>query len=302
MGKVMNNNIDKRLQGVFCPLTTPFDDDGKLNTDKLEKNMARYAASPVNGYLILGSNGENKSLRTEEKVRVVKTAIEGKRNNQTAMVASIFESTEETIEFAQTAEELGADFITLLPPSYFKKAMTDEVLIRYFTDVASAVRTPCLLYHAPQFSGGVTFSGRVVEECAKHPNIAGMKDSSDDIQKHLLNDYGSGFAMMSGSANTFMESLLLGASGGVISLADCVPESVSELYALITGGKYDEAVQLNRRILDANRKISGKYGVTGVKAAMDMCGFFGGIPRLPLLPLKEQEREGLRSVIESMGF
>ncbi len=295
--KAVNNKIDKRLQGVFCPLTTPFDDDGKLNTDKLLKNMVRYAASPVNGYLILGSNGENKSLRTQEKIRVVKAAIEGKRNDQAAMVASIFESTEETIEFAQTAEELGADYITLLPPSYFKKAMTEEVLIRYFTDVASAVHTPCLLYHAPQFSGGVTFSSRVVEECAKHPNIAGMKDSSGDMQKHLLNDYGSGFAMMSGSANTFMEALLLGASGGVISLADCVPEAVSDLYRLITDGKYDEAVQMNRRLLAANREISGKYGVAGVKAAMDICGLAGGIPRLPLIPLKEQEREGLRGVI-----
>ncbi len=302
MEKNENNKINKRLQGVFCPLTTPFDDDGRLNTDKLEKNMARYAASPVHGYLILGSNGENKSLRMEEKIRVVKTAVEGKRKDQTAMVASIFESTEETIEFAQIAEELGADFITLLPPSYFKKAMTDEVLIRYFTDVASAVRTPCLLYHAPQFSGTVTFSSRVVEECAKHPNIAGMKDSSGDMQKHLLNDYGSGFAMMSGSANTFMEALLLGASGGVISLADCVPEVVTRLYQLIIDKKYDEAVQLNRGILIANQKISGKYGVAGVKAAMDICGFSGGIPRLPLLPLKDQDRESLRSVIESLGI
>ncbi len=302
MEKGANNKLDKRLQGVFCPLTTPFDDNGRLNTDKLEKNMARYAASPVHGYLILGSNGENKSLRTEEKIRVVKTAVEGKRKDQTAMVASIFESTEETIEFAQAAEELGADFITLLPPSYFKKAMTDEVLIRYFTDVASALRTPCLLYHAPQFSGTVTFSSRVVEECAKHPNIAGMKDSSGDMQKHLLNDYGSGFAMMSGSANTFMEALLLGASGGVISLADCVPEVVTRLYQLIVDKKYDEAVQLNRRVLVANQKISGKYGVAGVKAAMDICGFAGGSPRLPLLPLKEQDREGLRGVIESLSF
>lgn len=301
MEKAMNTEIHKKLQGVFCPLTTPFDGDGRLNTGKLEINMARYAASSVNGYLILGSNGENKSLRTEEKLRVVKTAVTGKGKDQTAMVASIFESTEETIEFAQAAEELGADFITLLPPSYFRKAMTDEVLIRYFTDVASAVHTPCLLYNAPQFSGTLALSGRVVEECAKHPNIAGMKDSSGDIQKHLLTDYGKGFVIMSGSANTFMEALLLGASGGVISLADCVPEAVSRLYRLISDKKYDEAVQLNRMLLAANQKISGKYGVAGVKAAMDICGFIGGIPRLPLLPPKEQDLDGIRDVLRPLS-
>ena len=297
MEKAMNTGIHNKLKGVFCPLTTPFDDDGRLNTEKLEKNMSRYAASPVHGYLILGSNGENKSLRTEEKIRVVRTAIQGTRKDQTTMVASIFESTEETIEFALAADELGADFITLLPPSYFRKAMTDEVLIRYFTDVASSVHTPCLLYNAPQFAGTLSLSIRVVEECAKHPNIAGMKDSSGDIQKYLLKDYGSGFAIMSGSANTFMEALLLGASGGVISLADCAPEAVSRLYELVIDKKYDEAVQLNRMILDANQRISGKYGVAGVKAAMDICGFIGGIPRLPLLPLKEQDLAGIRAAV-----
>jgi dihydrodipicolinate synthase/N-acetylneuraminate lyase len=70
-----------------------------------------------------------------------------------------------------------------------------------------------------------------------------------------LNDYGSGFAMMSGSANTFMEALLLGASGGVISLADCVPGVVSRLYKLIADKKFDEAMQLNRKVLIANQKI-----------------------------------------------
>jgi 4-hydroxy-2-oxoglutarate aldolase len=289
--------MNHKLQGVFCPLTTPFRPDGTLALYELEQNVKKYASTRVSGYLILGSNGENKSVRAEEKKRVIKTVIGNKGKNQTAMVASIFESTGETIEFALAAEELGADFITLLPPSYFKKAMTDEALIRYFTDVASALHIPCLLYNAPQFSGGVSLSALVVAECAKHGNILGMKDSSGDIQKQLLAMDGGKFTILSGSANTFMDSLLLGAAGGVISLANYLPEIVVELYQYIMKKDFGRAAELNRMVLKANNMISGRFGVAGVKAAMDMCGYTGGVPRMPLLPLKESDHCRIRDAL-----
>ena len=141
----------------------------------------------IHGYLALGSNGENKSLTNEEKIAVAKVIIENKAPEQIVMAGSIFESTMETIAFAKEMEKLGADYITLLSPCYFKSAMKDEVLIRYFTDVASAVDTPCMLYNAPQFCGGITLSLNVIKECAKHPNIVGIKDSSSgNVEKIAL--------------------------------------------------------------------------------------------------------------------
>lgn len=292
--------MNKKLQGVFCPLTTPFNKNGTLNLEHLEENIKKYVVAGVNGYLILGSNGENKSLRTEEKISVIKTVIKHKKPDQIAMVASIFESTIETIEFAKASEELGADFITLLPPSYFRKLMTDEVLIKYFTDVASAVKIPCMLYHAPQFSGTLTLSMKVMEECANHENIVGIKDSSGNIQRLLINMDREDFTILSGSANTFMDSLMMGASGGVISLANSVPSIVKRLYQLVTAKKIEEAILLNKKILKANQIISGKYGVAGVKAAMDICGYNGGNPRLPLLPLNEADYSIITNTLDML--
>ncbi len=294
--------MNKICTGVFAPITTTFDPDGTLNLDAMRENVKKYAASPIHGYLALGSNGENKSLTNEEKIAVAKVIIENKAPEQIVMAGSIFESTMETIAFAKEMEKLGADYITLLSPCYFKSAMKDEVLIRYFTDVASAVDTPCMLYNAPQFCGGITLSLNVIKECAKHPNIVGIKDSSSGNVEKIALSVPEDFQVLSGSANTFLSCLLNGGIGGVISLANSVPDVVCRLYDYFVKGELAKAAALNREVIKANMGVSGKYGVAGVKYAMDLNGFFGGAPRLPLLPISEEGKQAVRACLDAADF
>lgn len=284
--------------GVFAPITTPFDEKGEVAYDKLKDNMKIYAASKLHGYLALGSNGENKSLTNEEKAKVLETIIKNKRTDQVVMAGCIFESTKETIEFAKIAEKLGSDFITLLPPSYFKKEMTDAVLLRYFTDVASALKTPCLVYNAPQFCGGTTLSVNLVKELTKHPNIVGVKDSSTGNIESFLFAVRDKFNVMPGSANFFMNGLLMGAPGGVISLANVFPDLTVELYDLTVNKKYEEALKMNERIIQLNKAVSGTGGVAAVKYAMDLAGLYGGNARLPLLPLSDDIKKKIQEYLK----
>lgn len=292
----------KELRGIYAPITTPFDRDGTLNLAHLKENVKRYADSFLDGYLVLGSNGENKSLTTQEKEQVVRTVLENKSPKQMVAVGCIFESTMETVDFARRAEEMGADFIALLPPCYFKKAMNDDVLYQYFTDVASAVKTPCVLYKAPQFSGGVDLSLSLIQKCAAHPNIVGIKDSSSSGIEKILHTVPQEFHVMSGSANTLFSAMINGATGGVISLADSLPDVVTRLYSYLESGDLGKAAELNHTIVSANLDISGKYGVAGVKCAMDFCGLHGDYPRLPLLPLSERERSSIQAVLQTTGW
>lgn len=294
--------MDKKLTGVFAPITTPFDDKGEVAYDKLVDNMKIYANSRLHGYLALGSNGENKSLTNEEKEKVLDTIIRNKRADQVVMAGCIFESTKETIEFAQKAEKLGTDYITLLPPSYFKKEMTDAVLLRYFSDVADSVKTPCLVYNAPQFCGGTTLSVSLVKELAKHPNIVGVKDSSTGNIESFLFAVRDHFNVMPGSANFFMNGLLMGAPGGVISLANVFPDLTEELYELVVSKKYEEAFKMNERIIQLNKAVSGTGGVAAVKYAMDLAGLYGGNPRLPLLPLNEDIKKKIQDYLKKDGL
>ncbi|MCW8804551.1 MAG: dihydrodipicolinate synthase family protein, partial [Ignavibacteriaceae bacterium] len=223
---------------------------------------------------------------TDEKTKVLDTIIKHKGANQYVMAGCIFESTKETIEFAKVAEKLGSDFITLLPPSYFKKQMTDDVLLRYFSDVANSVNKPCLVYNAPQFCGGTVLSVALIKDLAKHPNIVGIKDSSNaaNIESYLFAVRDT-FNVVPGSANFFMNGLFMGANGGVISLANIFPDMTCELYNLVVAKKYEEAFKLNEKVIKTNKSVSVSGGVAAVKYAMNLACLYGGDPRLPLLPL-----------------
>jgi 4-hydroxy-2-oxoglutarate aldolase len=290
--------MEKKLMGVFAPITTPFDEKGEVAYDKLRENMKFYAKSGLKGYLALGSNGENKSLTNSEKEKVLETIINNKGSDQVVMAGCIFESTKETIEFAKVAQGLGADFITLLPPSYFKKEMTDPVLLRYFSDVASSLTTPCLVYNAPQFCGGTTLSVNLVKELTKHPNIVGVKDSSTGNIESFLLAVRDTFNVMPGSANFFVNGLIMGAPGGVISLANVFPEITCKLYKLTVSKKYEEAFKLNEKVIQLNKAVSGTGGVAAVKYAMDLAGLFGGLPRLPLLPLGDEVKKKIEDYLK----
>ena len=296
-------NMDKKLMGVFAPITTPFEKDGSVDYEGLKRNMDVYASSKLNGYLALGSNGENKSLTNDEKTKVLETIIQNKGTHQTVMAGCIFESTMETIEFAKVCESLGADFITLLAPSYFKKQMTDDVLYKYFTDVADSVRVPCLVYNAPQFCAGTILSVGLIRRLAQAPNIVGVKDSSNmgNMDGYLM-EVRNTFNVMAGSANFFLDSLIRGATGGIISLANAFPDITCKLYDLFLAKDYERMFAYNEKILYFNKQVSGKGGVAAVKYAMDLAGLAGGDPRLPLLPLLQSDRDSLASVLKAEGL
>lgn len=292
----------KLLSGVFAPITTPFTKDGMLDAAGLEFNMKKYAKSPLNGYLAIGSNGENKNMTELEKLKALEIIVNGKAENQYVMAGCIAESTYETICFAKKAAEIGTDYITLLSPSYFAKQMTDKALYKYFTDVADNVDKPCLVYCAPQFTGGITLSPALVKDLAKHENIVGIKDSSTGNIDSYLMVAPDDFAVMAGSANFFMSSMLNGAVGGVISLANAFPEITVALYNLFIAKKYEECFELNKNILILNKAVSGKGGVASVKAAMDLAGFVGGDPRLPVLPLEQKDVDTMAETLRLHGL
>lgn len=294
--------LEQKLMGVFAPITTPFLADGAVDYKGLESNMQFYAGSGIKGYLALGSNGENKSLTNDEKLKVLEVIMKNKAADQTVMAGCIYESTFETIDMAKKMEAFQPEYFTLLPPSYFKKQMTDPVLYKYFTDVAEAVHTPCLVYNAPQFCGGTTLSVSLIKQLAGHPCIKGIKDSSTGNIESILFAVRDTFSVMAGSANFFMTTLLMGGIGGVISLANAFPAITNELYTLTVNKQYEKAIALNDRVLQLNKTVSGKGGVAAVKYAMDLAGLVGGDPRLPLLPIGEDIKTSIRTTLETEGL
>jgi 4-hydroxy-2-oxoglutarate aldolase len=291
----------ERLSGVFAPLTTPFDDHGNILLEKMASNVQRLNRSRLRGYLVLGTNGEFRSLSISEQMEVLETVVKTASPDKVIMAGTGAESTKLTIDLCHRAAEVGAHYGSLITPFFFAKKMSDRALINHFIQVADKSSIPVLLYNNPGVTG-ITMSTTVIKEVSSHPRIVGMKDSSPGNLSAYILSAGAGFYVLAGSANFFFTALLMGAVGGVLSLANAFPEPCCKLYELGVAGKLEEGKELQFSLMKINQLVSGKFGVAGVKGAMDFAGFYGGPPRAPLASLTEDERKKLRGDLVSAGF
>ncbi len=295
--------LKEKLTGVFPPVMTPFA-KGRIDFAGLESNILKMNGTRLRGYMPLGSNGEFRSLTDDESLKVVRLIADKKSADKTLMVGTGRESAYATIEFTKKAADQGAEFSSILTPHYYAKKMTDAALVRYFTEVADASPIPVLMYCAPGFAAGVLLTPAAVSELARHPNIVGMKDTSkEDIAGYVKAvPPGAEFHVLAGSVTKFLYGLQSGAIGGVLSMANYFPELCCELQDLFAAGKADAAEVLSARLVSLNEKTTGRHGVAGVKAAMNLLGYAGGEPRVPLLPLGPAELDELRGILKGEGF
>jgi 4-hydroxy-2-oxoglutarate aldolase len=292
----------KKLSGVFAPVVTPFRSDEPA-LDDLRYNLKKLNEIELAGYLALGSNGEFRSLSDKEQIQVLEVFAEEK-GDKVVMVGTGCESSRQTIEKSKSVCKMGFDYVSVLTPCYFAKQIDGATLKNHYERIADSIDIPVLLYNAPGFTGGVRIPVPTVLEVSRHPNIVGMKDSSPEGPAKLLArlDFGEDFHVLAGSANFFYPSLHLGATGGVISLANALPEPCCELYRLFIEGKYDQARKLHCKLARLNQAISGTWGVAGAKISMDLTGFKGGQPRHPLKTVPNEAVEEVKRQIVSEGF
>lgn len=293
----------QKLTGVFPPVMTPFEDQ-KINYGALEFNIEKMNSTSLAGFMPLGSNGEFQSLSDSESLAVIKTVKKAMAPGKTLIAGVGRESAYNTVEFAKAAADLGTDYASVLTPHYFAAKMTDEVLFEFYTYVADRSPIPVLIYNAPSYASGVTTSAELVSKLAYHPNILGMKDTSKlDIGTYTsVVPKDAEFYVLAGSINKFLDGLKKGAIGGVLSLANYMPEECAQIQKIYESGDTAGADALSDRLKDLSAKSAGKDGVAGVKAAMDILGYKGLEPRLPLKGVSAADSEKIRAAFKEFGI
>jgi 4-hydroxy-2-oxoglutarate aldolase len=287
-----------RFEGIFAALTTPFAPDGSVALDRLGENIARYNRTHLRGYVVVGSTGESVLLGPEEIDRIWGSAREFAAPGKLLIAGAGVDSTSETIARARRAADLGYDAVLIKTPHYFKPLLTPAALERHYIAIADASPVPVLIYSIPQYTG-ILVTPEWVARLAEHPNIIGVKESSGNVQlaADIVRLSPPEFSTLVGSAGTLFPSLLLGAAGGVLALACFLPEAAAEIYEAVRAGDAARASRLQLTLLSASRKIAGELGPTGVKYAMDCVGYYGGDPRLPLVPLTEEQKRTVQTVL-----
>jgi dihydrodipicolinate synthase/N-acetylneuraminate lyase len=292
--------MNKQLAGIYPPITTPFDSDGELLLDRFRENLRRWAEFDLAGLTVLGSNGEAPYLSAEEGLQLVREARP--LIQKTLIVGVGRESTRLTAQFIRKVADLGADYALVGTPSYFKSSMTDEALFAHFWTVADDAPIPILVYNVPQFTG-VNTSATLMEKLSTHENILGIKESSANIalQGEIRRRTPDRFRILVGSAPTLLPSLIQGADGGVVAIACPLPGMTVDIYKAFRAGDWKRAAALQSLLSPPAAAVTTQFGVPGLKVAMDLMGFFGGEPRLPLIRLNDSQRKTVKSIFQAAG-
>lgn len=289
------------LHGIYAPIPTPFERN-EIAYDQLARNMDFWLYSKLSGIVVLGSNGEFVSLSSEEKRKLISTVCDLSMDSNKPVIAGTgCESTRETIELTKYASEVGAAAALVLSPNYYKRSMTDSIIKNFYIEVADASPIPLILYNMPANSS-INLSSKLVVELSKHPNIIGVKDSSGNIVQieEIVHKSSANFTVFAGSASFLFASLVVGAKGGTLALANVLPNECVKIQELVEEGKYNEAKNLQFKLLEINNAVTSRWGIAGLKAAMELQGLYGGEPRKPLLPLSEKDRVELVNILNKV--
>ena len=282
-----------KLQGIFPPITTPFDHAGTLYATKVQHNVEKWNRTTLAGYVVCGSTGETPFLSAEEKYTLWELVAKSAAPEKILIAGTGVDGVLETVCLTNRAADLGYKAALVLTPHYFKAQMNrPETQTLYFRSVADRSKIPVLIYHFPQVTG-VELTADTIAKLSEHPNIIGMKDSSGNVEKimHVLRDAKPGFQVLVGSAQILWPSLLMGASGGILAYANAAPYSAIAIWEAYRTREEEAARDWQTRVGRAATVVT-KYGIPGLKHAMDLNGYYGGPPRLPMsVPSSEAKKE-----------
>jgi 4-hydroxy-2-oxoglutarate aldolase len=290
------------LRSIFVPMPTPFR-DGDVDQAAIRGNVRRWIASGLGGIVALGTNGEAPLLDEDESVRVVEAARAEIPGDRVLIAGAGHESTRATIAAAARLAAAGADAVLVKTPYTYRNHVAAAGLIAHYTAVADASPVPVLLYNFPA-STGVNLAPETVAALARHPNIAGMKETSTDGAQFadLSAAVPDDFTVLCGAAPGVFAALCAGAKGAIVAVAAIRPSLCLQLLDGVRDGRYDEARAIQHQITPLARAVTTSYGIPGLKAALDLAGFNGGDPRPPLMPVADDTRERIRALLHATSL
>jgi 4-hydroxy-2-oxoglutarate aldolase len=291
------------IRGVYPPIATPFADDGRLDTAALASNIAKWERTGLSGYVVAGSNGESALLEDAEVVEAVRVVREAAAPEKLVIAGVGRQSTRATIELTRATAGAGAQVALVMTPSFFAVETTSEALFRHYVAVADASPLPVLVYNVPKFTH-LNIDAATVARIAAHPNVVGIKDSAGDIAQicDLVRLCPAGFDILIGNGPAFLSGIQMGASGGILAVANVAPRECVRVYELSQAGDLAAAKEIHLRTIPVGKAVTGRWGVPGLKAALDLLGYQGGAPRLPLLPAGEAVRAEMRTLLAEAGL
>ncbi|MFC3957819.1 dihydrodipicolinate synthase family protein [Halovivax cerinus] len=287
------------MQGTGVPIVTPFTADGRIDHDRLASLVSWLEGAGVDFLVPCGSTGEAPLLSADEPRAVVETVADA--SDGPVLAGTGREGYDSTLATTEAAAEAGADAALVVTPPYYNPSA--ETLESYYRDVADESPIPIYLYSVPKFTD-VALDPETAARLAAHENVAGIKDSAgnvDHLQQTVRLTADETFDVLVGSGGVYASALDVGADGGILGVANVVPERVAELAAAHARGDGEAARSIQSTVAELNRVAVSEYGVPGVKAALELRGRPAGSPRRPLRSLDADGRAAVEAQLDRIG-
>ena len=316
------------LEGLQLPLTTPFFADGRLNLRKLEHNVARYSKTLATGLLALSAVGEATMLSDEETRQTLGCVSDAAAAEKVLVAGVSRDSVAGTLNLAEFAAKAGYDAVLVRRPSFLRGgAARDKELLSYFQIVADRAALPVVL----DSPAGEVLAAEVVVELAGHDRVIGLVDGVGGRERIESLRSGTsavkrevtvtavfaavtarmqadstavktrtkvvGFQILAGGTAGLLEGLEAGAVGAAPGFAACAPQACYEVLAAWKDGDHGLAEEQQGRLRAAALRVEGEFGVAGIKYGCDLNGYYGGLARLPRLPLTGAERDEIEGLM-----
>ena len=289
------------LAGVFAPVVTTFSrDNGEVDVQAFETNIAAHLAAGLHGIVVTGSTGEAALLDAQERAALVDAARRTIPSDKVLIVGTGAESTRTCLQLTRDAVRRGADAVLVVAPHYYGAAMTTQALRQHYRRVADESPIPVILYNIPKYMH-FALDASLVAELAAHENVIGIKDSSGnrELFAGYMQAQSASFAVLTGNAPMFHHAMATGARGGILAVALFAPTLSLDVFDAVARGDEATATAAQAHLTPLGAKIVGELGVAGVKAAMDRVGLGGGPVRSPLLPLDSAQHGVVNQLLEA---
>ncbi len=286
------------LRGILLPTTTPFDADGEISANAISSNIKDWTAKGVIGFVVLGSTGERVHLDEREYLETIEISRAATGSDSAFIVGAGQQSTIGTIREIKNAARAGADAVLVITPFFYRPAITQETLISFYTAVADESPVPVLLYSMPPLTG-IKIEPETIARLSEHANIVGVKDSSNDIAgfTKTVSLCPRDFAVMTGNGTVLLDALRAGATGGILAVGCVVPEVCVEIYRAFNE---EHATTLQSKLTPLAAAVTTRFGIGGLKAALDLAGFHGGSVRAPLRAPDQPAQTELAQLLQAV--
>lgn len=289
------------ITGSLVAIVTPMHDDGAIDYNAYRRLIDWHIEQGTAAIVAVGTTGESPTVDMQEHAELIEQAVKHVAGRVPVIAGTGANSTREAIELTEHAKKVGAKASLQVAPYYNRP--TQEGLYRHFRSIAEACGLPLILYNVPGRTAS-DISNDTTVRLAEVPGIIGLKDATGDMPRasDLIGRLPKTFAIYSGNDDSALALMMLGGSGVISVTANVAPGLMAQMCRAALAGQYDEARQINQRLLPLHLKLFVEPNPIPVKWALARMGRIGGGIRLPMTPLSPGHQDAVLAALRAAGI